>query len=40
MVQGAADERELPLLGDIHSVSVVRGPASATHGAGGIVRGH
>jgi outer membrane receptor protein involved in Fe transport len=36
MVQGAADERELPLLGDINSVSVVRGPASATHGAGAL----
>ncbi|MGA2138401.1 MAG: TonB-dependent receptor plug domain-containing protein [Verrucomicrobiia bacterium] len=36
MVQGAANERELPLLMDIHSVSVVTGPASATHGAGAL----
>jgi iron complex outermembrane receptor protein len=36
MVQGAANERELPLLMDIHEVDVVRGPASATHGAGAL----
>ncbi len=36
MVQGANNERDLPLLGDIHSVSVVRGPASATDGAGAL----
>lgn len=33
---GADIERGLPLLGDINKVSVVRGPASATHGAGAI----
>jgi iron complex outermembrane receptor protein len=33
---GADIERDLPLLGDIRSVSVVRGPASATHGAGAL----
>lgn len=33
---GADMERGLPLLGDINKVSVVRGPASATHGAGAI----
>lgn len=33
---GADNERALPLLGDINSVSVVRGPAAATHGAGAI----
>lgn len=36
LLQGAANERELPLLMDIHSVSVVTGPASATHGAGAL----
>jgi len=36
MVQGAANERELPLLMDIHNVDVVEGPASATHGAGAL----
>ncbi|HUJ72136.1 MAG TPA: TonB-dependent receptor [Verrucomicrobiae bacterium] len=36
MVQGAANERELPLLMDIHNVDVVTGPASATHGAGAL----
>ncbi|HUI07784.1 MAG TPA: TonB-dependent receptor [Verrucomicrobiae bacterium] len=36
LLQGAGDERELPLLGDIRSVDVVRGPASATHGAGAL----
>jgi len=36
MVQGANNERDLPLLGDIHSVDVVRGPASATDGAGAL----
>ena len=36
MVLGADNERNLPLLGDIQSISVVRGPASATHGAGAL----
>ena len=36
MLLGADDERALPLLGDIRSVDVVRGPASATHGAGAL----
>lgn len=36
MVLGASDERDLPLLGDIRSVGVVRGPASATDGAGAL----
>ena len=36
LLQGAGDERELPLLGDIRTVSVVRGPASATQGAGAL----
>jgi outer membrane receptor protein involved in Fe transport len=35
-VVGAENERDLPLLGDINTVSVVRGPASATHGAGAL----
>lgn len=33
---GADNERALPLFGDIRSVSVVRGPASATHGDGAL----
>jgi outer membrane receptor protein involved in Fe transport len=33
---GADNERALPLLGDINTVNVVRGPASATHGAGAL----
>lgn len=36
MLLGADNERALPLLGDIHSVDIVRGPASATHGAGAV----
>src|SRR5512145_1053047 len=36
MLMGADNERGIPLLGDVQSVSVVRGPASATHGAGAI----
>jgi len=36
MVLGAANERDLPLLWDIQSVTVVRGPASATDGAGAL----
>ncbi len=36
MLMGADNERAIPLLGDIESVSVVRGPASATHGAGAL----
>jgi iron complex outermembrane receptor protein len=36
MLLGADNERALPLLGDIRSVNVVRGPASATHGAGAL----
>ena len=36
MVLGADIERDLPLLGDIRSVGVVRGPASATDGAGAL----
>ncbi len=36
MLLGADDERALPLLGDIRTVDVVRGPASATHGAGAL----
>jgi outer membrane receptor protein involved in Fe transport len=36
MFVGADNERALPLLGDIQKVSVVRGPASATHGAGAL----
>lgn len=34
---GADNERGIPLLGDIHTVNVVRGPASATHGPGALV---
>ncbi len=34
---GADIERDLPLFGDIRSVSVVSGPASATHGAGALI---
>ena len=37
MLNGATNERSLPLLGDINTVSVVQGPASATHGAGAII---
>ncbi len=37
MVLGADVERDLPLLGDLYSVGVVRGPASATDGAGALV---
>lgn len=33
---GAESERDLPLLGDLHSVTVVHGPASATYGAGAL----
>jgi iron complex outermembrane receptor protein len=36
MLYGANDERDLPLLGDINTVSVVMGPASATHGSGAL----
>jgi iron complex outermembrane receptor protein len=36
LLLGADNERGIPLLGDIRSVSVVRGPASATHGAGAL----
>lgn len=36
MLMGADNERAIPLLGDIRSVTVVRGPASATHGAGAL----
>ena len=35
-LMGADIERDLPLFGDIRSVSVVRGSASATHGAGAL----
>jgi hypothetical protein len=33
---GAQSERDLPLLGDLHSVTSVHGPASATYGAGAL----
>jgi hypothetical protein len=36
MGTGADNERGIPLLGDVRAVSVVRGPASATHGAGAL----
>jgi outer membrane receptor protein involved in Fe transport len=36
MAYGADNERGIPLLGDIKTVSVVRGPASTTHGAGAL----
>ncbi len=36
MLMGADNERAIPLLGDIRAVNVVRGPASATHGAGAV----
>ena len=36
MLNGADNERNLPLLGDIYSIDVVSGPASATHGAGAL----
>ncbi len=36
MLTGADNERGIPLLGDIHRIDVVRGSASATHGAGAI----
>jgi outer membrane receptor protein involved in Fe transport len=36
MVYGANNERETPLLGDINSVDVVTGPASATYGSGAL----
>ncbi len=34
---GADNERALPLLGDLRTVNVVRGPASATHGPGALI---
>ncbi len=36
LIQGADNERGIPLLGDIQSLGIVRGPASATHGAGAV----
>lgn len=33
---GVLGERDLPLLGDIHHIDVVRGPGSATYGAGAV----
>jgi outer membrane receptor protein involved in Fe transport len=36
MFVGADNERAIPLLGDVQRVSVLRGPASATHGAGAL----
>lgn len=36
MFLGADNERAIPLLGDVQKISVVRGPASATHGAGAL----
>lgn len=33
---GANNERGIPLVGDIQSIAVVRGPASATHGVGAL----
>jgi iron complex outermembrane receptor protein len=36
-LMGADIERDLPLFGDIRSVSVVSGPASATHGSGALI---
>jgi outer membrane receptor protein involved in Fe transport len=36
MLFGAADERDLPIMGDIDTVDVVRGPASATYGSGAL----
>ncbi len=36
MLHGVDNERGIPLLGDMRSVNVVRGPASATHGAGAV----
>jgi iron complex outermembrane receptor protein len=36
LLYGANDERDLPLMGDINTVSVVTGPASATHGSGAL----
>lgn len=36
MLFGANNERETPLMGDIHNVDVVTGPASATYGSGAL----
>jgi hypothetical protein len=36
MFLGADNERAIPLVGDIQKLSIVRGPASATHGAGAL----
>jgi outer membrane receptor protein involved in Fe transport len=36
MLFGAADERDLPIMGDINTLDVVRGPASATYGSGAL----
>ena len=33
---GAFSERDLPMLGDIHHIDVVRGPGSALHGPGAL----
>ncbi len=36
MFVGAESERDLPLLGDLNSVTTIHGPASATYGAGAL----
>jgi iron complex outermembrane receptor protein len=36
MLWGADNERAFPLMGDMQQLEVVRGPASATHGAGAL----
>ena len=36
MIYGANDERDQPLMGDINTVDVVSGPASATYGSGAL----
>lgn len=35
-LQGAVQERDLPLMGDIHHIDVLRGPNSAVYGPGGV----
>lgn len=35
-LQGAQQERDLPMMGDIHHIDILRGPNSAVYGPGGV----
>jgi outer membrane receptor protein involved in Fe transport len=35
-LQGAQQERDLPMMGDIHHIEILRGPNSAVYGPGGV----